>query len=263
MAKTVVDLQSVTFSYPDPREVLRELSLALADGETLGLVGPIGAGKTTLFLLLAGLLRPHSGSVQVLGREAGDVALRGRVGVVFQRVEEQLFSTSVSDDVAFGPLNLGVPMEEVPERVRRALHAVGLEGFEERVPHHLSGGEKRKVALAAVLSMQPELYLLDEPSSDLDSRARAELISLLKKLPESKIIATHDFELLCEVADRVVVLGDGSIRASGAPLELLADVARMRSCGLEVPAGLRALYQLKQGGVDLMGRERTNRGLSH
>ena len=254
MAETVVDVRALKFSYPDSREVFRELSLTVAPGETLGLVGCNGAGKTTLFLVLAGLLRPQAGSVRVLGHADGDVALRGRVGVVFQRVEEQLFSTSVSDDVAFGPLNLGVALEQVGERVREALHAVGLDGFEERVPHHLSGGEKRKAALAAVLSMRPELYLLDEPSSDLDPRARRDLIGLLHRLPESKIIATHDFELLCETADRVAVLGAGGICASGAPLDLLADVERMQALGLDVPLGMRALLELKRRGVDLLGR---------
>ena len=249
MAK-VVEIRELSFAYPDPRPVLQGLDLELDEGETLGIVGPNGAGKTTLFLILAGILEVGGGSATVLGEPCGAESLRGRLAMVFQNVDDQLFSTSVEDDVAFGPLNLRLPREQGRVRVREALAALGLCGFEERVPHHLSGGEKRKVALAAALSMAPELFLLDEPSSDLDPSSRHELIQLLAGIPQAKIIATHDFEMLVEVADRVAVLNGGRIQASGDPLTLLSDTELMTRQGLQVPAGLAALRRLQELGAE-------------
>lgn len=240
----VIELVDVHYQYPDPRPVFTGLDLAVSEGEAVGIVGPNGAGKTTLFLLLAGILQPDRGDVRVLGAQAGSDELRGRVGVVFQGTDDQLFSTVVEDDIAFGPLNLGLSREEVRNRVREALAAVGLEGFEQRVPHHLSSGEKRKVALASVLSMRPELLLLDEPTSDLDSRSRRELSEWLVTFPGTRVIASHDFEFLVESTNRILVLGQGSVRAQGDPLTLLSDPSLMTPLGLESPLGLQALKKL-------------------
>lgn len=242
----VIELVDVQYQYPDPRPVFSGLDLTVMEGEAIGIVGPNGAGKTTLFLLLAGILQPDGGEVRVFGAPAGSEDLRGRVGVVFQGTDDQLFSTVVEDDIAFGPLNLGLPREEVQSRVREALAAVGLEGFEHRVPHHLSGGEKRKVALAAVLSMHPELLLLDEPTSDLDSRARRELSDWLGTFPGTRVVASHDFEFLVESTHRILVLGEGRVQAEGDPLALLSDPDRMTPLGLEAPLGLQALRKSRQ-----------------
>jgi cobalt/nickel transport system ATP-binding protein len=234
-----ISVTGLSFTYPDGKEALRDLCLQVAAGETVGLVGPNGAGKTTLFLCLAGVLSPQSGAMQVTGLDPRKTAdrklLPARVGIVFQNSDEQLFSTTVGDDVAFGPLNLGLAADEVRRRVAR----VGLSGFEERVPFHLSGGEKRRAALAGVLAMQPQILLLDEPSMFLDPRGRRELIHLLNDLPITKIIAAHDLEMILDTCKRVVVLDQGRLITEG-PCELvLSDRALMEGHGLEVPYRLR------------------------
>src|SRR5262249_21171748 len=165
--------------------------------------------------------------------------LPAKVGIIFQNSDDQLFSATVADDVAFGPLNLGVPAEEVRRRVAEALEQVGLKEHGPRVPHHLSGGEKRRVALAGVLAMRPEILLLDEPSLHLDPRGRRELIRLLQQLPGTKVIAAHDLEMVLEICGRVLVLDRGELVADGPAPQLLADAALMEAHGLEVPHSLR------------------------
>ena len=181
--------------------------------------------------------------MRVLGERPGSAELRGKVGFVFQSTDEQLFCSTVGEDVAFGPANLGLSREAVEERVREALGLVGLSGWEERVPHHLSGGEKRKVALASVLSMHPELLLLDEPTSDLGSRSRRDFRDVLRSLPGTKIISSHDFEFLLDLCDRIAVLGGGKIRLSGSPAEIFRREKELERWGVVVPAGLRALLR--------------------
>ena len=231
----------VHFSWEGDRQVLADCSLAVEKGETLGLVGANGAGKTTLFLLAAGVIEPASGSITVLGAAPGAAELRGKVGLVFQSTDEQLFCSTVEEDVAFGPVNLGLTRSAVRERVREALDLVGLAGWEERVPHHLSGGEKRKVALAAVLAMGPELLLLDEPTSDLGSKSRRELCNVLGRLPGAKVIASHDFEFLLDTADRVLVLSGGAVIDSGRPEDVFCRDDVLERAGIETTRGLRAL----------------------
>jgi cobalt/nickel transport system ATP-binding protein len=237
----VLAFEQVSFAWEHGRTVLDGCDFDAEGGETVGLIGPNGAGKTTLFLLAAGIVRPASGRITVLASVPGAAELRGKVGLVFQSTDEQLFCSTVEEDVAFGPVNLGLPAEAVRARVEEALALVGLGGWENRVPHHLSGGEKRKVALAAVLSMQPELVLLDEPTSDLGSRSRRELLEVLKRLPGTTVIASHDFEFLLEVADRVAVLSAGRIQRGGPPAEIFRREEELARWGLEVPRSLRAL----------------------
>jgi cobalt/nickel transport system ATP-binding protein len=238
-----IEVAALNFTYPDGKRALGELSFQVAPGETVGLVGPNGAGKTTLFLCLAGVLSAQAGAVRVAGLDPRQPAERkqlpARVGIVFQNSDDQLFSTTIGDDVAFGPLNLGVAADEVRRRVGDALARVGLAGFEGRVPFHLSGGEKRRAAIAGVLAMQPEILLLDEPSMFLDPRGRRELIGLLNTLAITKIIATHDLELILDTCQRVLVLDQGSLVAQGSAEEVLRDAALMDAHGLEVPYRLR------------------------
>lgn len=238
-----IDVNGLCFSYPDGKQALRDLRFQVAAGETVGLVGPNGAGKTTLFLCLAGVLSAQSGSMSVTGldpRKAADrKLLPARVGIVFQNSDEQLFSTTVGDDVAFGPLNLGLPADEVRRRVAEALERVGLSGFEQRIPFHLSGGEKRRAALAGVLAMQPQILLLDEPSMFLDPRGRRELIHLLNDLPITKIIAAHDLDMILDTCRRVAVLDQGRLIAEGPCEQVLGDPALMETHGLEVPHRFR------------------------
>ncbi len=239
----VITIDRLTFAYHNGTHALKDVSLRVQEGETVVFIGPNGAGKTTLFLYLLGLLRQIPREVTVFGRELDSSqavdAIRGRVGLTFQNPDDQLFCTTVFDDVAFGPINQGLQPKEVRARVARALAAVGLDGYDQRVPHHLSGGEKRRVGLATVYAMAPEVMLLDEPTSHLDPRARREVIQLLKDFRGTKLIATHDFELALEVATRVVLLHRGRVRADGPPLQVLTDEDLLKANGLEMPLVLR------------------------
>ncbi|MCS6977027.1 MAG: energy-coupling factor ABC transporter ATP-binding protein [Gemmatales bacterium] len=242
MKESAIRLRGVSFSYPSGVTALHGVDLDIEPGESVGIVGPNGAGKTTLFLCLCGILEPSQGGISVGGLDLRDARQRrqvpGRLGIVFQNSDDQLFNASVRDEVAFGPLNLGLPPEEVRKRVAEALEQVGLVGFEERVPFHLSGGEKRRVALAGVLAMRPEILLLDEPSSHLDPRGRRELIGLINALPTTKLIASHDLEFIVATCERAVVLDHGRIVGDGPVRRILGDRDLMEGHGLEVPHSL-------------------------
>ncbi len=209
----IVKLRNISFCYPDGHQALFEANLQIAVGERVGLVGDNGAGKSTLLLHLNGILR-GTGSVRIAGLELGDRtvrAIRRKVGLVFQDPDDQLFSPTVFDDVAFGPLNMGLSEQEVIERTTWALEQVQMGGYAQRMPHHLSVGEKKRAAIASVLSMKPTILALDEPSSSLDPRARANLISLLRHLPQTMLIASHDLAFIQELCDRAVMLDRGRI----------------------------------------------------
>ena len=235
--------RNLSHTFPDGREALTGVTFAVAAGECVALVGPNGAGKTTLFLRLCGVLPGRPGEATVAGLDPADPGQRTKLpaaaGVVFQNPDDQLFSPSVADDVAFGPLNLGVPADEVRARTADALGRVGLAGHGDRVPFRLSGGEKRRAALATVLAMRPDVLLLDEPSMFLDPRGRRELIRLLADLPGTKLIATHDLELVLDLCPRAIVLDAGRLAADGPAADLLADPGLMDTHGLEVPYRLR------------------------
>ena len=239
---TAIEISHLSFTYPDGHQALKELNLSVERGECLGLVGPNGAGKSTLLLHLNGLIPSPNGAVRILGEVITKQSLPGvrqKVGMVFQNPDDQLFCPTLFEDVAFGPLNSQVPAEEIPGRVAQALKKVGLEGFEQRSPHHMSVGEKRKASLATILSMDPEIIVLDEPSSNLDPRSRKELIRLLASFTETRIVATHDLEMVLQLCDRVALMGRGSIVEIGKPEEVLTNEALLKSQGLELPEVLR------------------------
>ena len=232
-----IEVQGLTFSYPDGHPALRGVSFMIAPGEKVALVGPNGAGKSTLLLHLNGILRGE-GHVTVCGQTLSDQtlgAIRSAVGMVFQDPDDQLFSPTVFDDVAFGPMYQGLPEAEVRWRVTSALSAVGMLEREGRVSHHLSGGEKKRIAIATVLAMEPEVLALDEPTSGLDPRARRGLIRLLSELPMTMLVSTHDLRMVHELFPRTIILDDGLIAADGPTPDLLADPALLELHGLEAP----------------------------
>jgi len=230
----IVSIKNLSFSYPDGQQALVNLNLTVYQGETVALIGPNGAGKSTLLLHLNGILRSN-GQVDVFGRPVSDQNLREvrrRIGLVFQNPDDQLFSPTVFDDVAFGPINMGYSETEVRESVTRALDWVGMAGYEQRSPHHLSIGERKRIAIATVLSMSPEILVIDEPTSNLDPRSKWSLIGLLERLPMTRIIASHDLELVQSLCQRAIVLDRGQVIADGRTKRILADMPLLRDHGL-------------------------------
>ncbi len=234
----LIEAERLIYIYPDGHPALQGVSLRIGRGEKIALVGPNGAGKSTLLLVLGGLLRPTAGVLRVEGREVGDGDLRhlrAKAGLVFQDPDDQLFSPTVFDDVAFGPIYQGLPEREVRERVYQALEAVGMAWAASRISHHLSVGEKKRVAIATVLALRPELMLLDEPTAGLDPRGRRELIQLLQELPQAMLVATHDMRLVAELFPRVILMDQGRIVADGPAHQILRDEALLEAHGLEPP----------------------------
>jgi cobalt/nickel transport system ATP-binding protein len=245
MKAPALEVRGLHFRYPDGTPALRGVSFSVAEGECVGLVGPNGAGKSTLLLHLNGLLpEVETGEPAVLvdGEPVGAETLlevRRKVGLLFQDPNDQLFCPTVLEDVAFGPRQMGLAEDEVRDRVARSLARAGIPGFEDRAPHHLSVGEKRRVCLAGVLACDPSILVLDEPSNSLDPRGRRELRHLLQGIPITKLIATHDLELVVELCSRVVVLDGGRVVAEGPTVEVLSDEESMLRHNLERPHILR------------------------
>lgn len=232
-----IEIENLSFSYPDGNLALRDISLSIAPCEKVALVGPNGAGKSTLILHLNGILAGEgtvrSASLEINKENLGFI--RSRVGLVFQSPEDQLFSPTVFEDVAFGPLYQGLPEEQVILLVEQALSTVGMSAYADRISHHLSLGEKKRIAIATVLSMNPEILVLDEPTSGLDPRARRALINLLKELDITMLVSTHDMLFVKESFPRVVVMDSGRIVADGPTEALLSDEALLGAHGLEMP----------------------------
>jgi cobalt/nickel transport system ATP-binding protein len=234
-----VEFRGLRYAYPDGTEALTGLTLAIAPGERVAILGPNGAGKTTLLLLTIGLLEPDGGDVFVAGtRVTPETAreARRRVGLVFQDPDDQLFMTTVRDDVAFGPANDGLRGDALEARVRDALAAVGMADAGDRSPHHLSVGERRRVALATVLAMEPETLALDEPSSNLDPLARAEFADLLRGLGRTVVMVTHDLAYASETCDRAVIVDSGRVVADGRIGDVLGDADLLIRHRLAAPA---------------------------
>jgi len=237
-APAALSIRGLRYTYPGAIQALSGVDLEVEQGERVALIGPNGAGKSTLMLHLNGILLAQEGTVHVAGLPVEKKTLarvRAEVGLVFQDPDDQLFSPSLYDDVAFGPIHMGIPEEEVERRVLEALSAVGLEGFGERAPYALSLGQRKRAALATVLSMSPSLLVLDEPSAGLDPRGRRELINLLKTRPETMLVSTHDMRLVADVFPRTVIVDGGLIVADGPTAEALSDSVLLEEHGLESP----------------------------
>jgi cobalt/nickel transport system ATP-binding protein len=242
-----LEVLGVSYLYPDGHQALREIDLHVHHGERVALLGPNGAGKTTLLLHLNGIFRPASGMVRVAGLDITDESLmdvRRRVGLVFQDPDDQLFMPTVGQDVAFGPANFGIEGEALDRRVNEALEAVSMLDASGRAPHHLSYGERRRVAIATVLAMRPEILVLDEPTSNLDPASRRELIEVLRGLPITQLLATHDLPFALELCPRALVMDEGRIVAAAATAEILSDEALMKAHRLELP------YRFDPRGLD-------------
>jgi len=237
MARRVIEIKNLTYSYPDGTDALRGINLEVFEGEILGIIGPNRAGKSTLLLHLNGILR-GKGYIRILGLDISDGNLkkiRSKVGMVFQDPDNQLFMPTVFEDVAFGPLNMGLPKHEVQKAVTEALQKVDMLDSMKRISHHLSFGEKRRISIATVLSMKPEILVLDEPSSNMDPKHRRDLINFLKGLEITRIIATHDLDMVLDICNRVALIDKNTIVADGDVLDILSDKDLMEAHNLEVP----------------------------
>jgi cobalt/nickel transport system ATP-binding protein len=238
MSEPSLEVVGLSFTYPDGHRALRDVDLHVHHRERVALLGPNGAGKTTLLLHLNGVLRSDAGSVRVAGLEVSDesaLEVRRQVGLVFQDPDDQLFMPTVGQDVAFGPANFGLEGDELEKRVAEALGAVSMLDALERAPHHLSYGERRRVAMATVLAMRPEILVLDEPTSNLDPASRRELIDLLLDLPITQLVVTHDLPFALELCSRALVMDEGTIVARDETVEILTDDSLMKAHRLELP----------------------------
>ena len=244
MTSRAVETRSLHFRYPDGREALRGVDLVVEQGERVALLGPNGAGKTTFALHLNGIHRPQEGTIRIGGLRVEESSLpeiRRRVGMVFQDSNDQLFMPTVADDVGFGPANLGLRGKELEQRVAEALAMVNASDTVNRPPHHLSGGERRRVAIATVLAMRPDVLVLDEPAAGLDPAGRRELISTLAGLEMTQLVITHDLPLALELCERSVIMDEGRVVADGATVGLLSDHQLLGLHRLEMPYGFNGV----------------------
>ncbi|MCE5275002.1 MAG: energy-coupling factor ABC transporter ATP-binding protein [Deltaproteobacteria bacterium] len=242
MSHHIVEVRDLRHVYPDGSPGIQNVSFRIVHGESVAIIGPNGAGKSTLLLHLNGYLTPSSGSVRI-----GDLPLtrgtlreiRRTVGMIFQDPDDQLFMPTVYDDVAFGPHNLGIPLDEIDRRVVQALSQVGIAHLKDKPPYRLSAGEKRRAAIATVLSMIPDILVMDEPTTGLDPLGRRQLIGILKEFTHTKIIATHDLDLVLDLCERTIVLHEGRIMADGPTLRIFRDDELLRECRMEKPLSMQ------------------------
>ncbi len=255
----MLEVQNLKYSYNNDYQALKGVSLKIDEGEMIALLGKNGAGKSTLFLHLNGIYEPDEGKVLIDGEELkydkkSLLKFRQKVGIVFQNPDDQIFAPTVEEDVAFGPLNLGLSMEEVQDRVEEALARVGMSGTEKIAPHHLSGGQKKRVAIAGILAMKPEIMILDEPTAGLDPQGVENLVKLLKELNDEGItilISTHEVDLVPDYANKVFVLVDGELIAEGTPKAIFSQPEVLEKAHLKIPIVTELFQQLETEGFDM------------
>ena len=255
----MLEVRDIKYSYNNDYQALKGVSLKIEKGEMVALLGKNGAGKSTLFLHLNGIYEPDEGKVFIDGEELkydkkSLLKFRQKVGIVFQNPDDQIFAPTVEEDVAFGPLNLGLSMEEVQDRVEEALDRVGMSGFEKTAPHHLSGGQKKRVAIAGILAMKPEIMVLDEPTAGLDPQGVTNLVKLLKELNDEGItivISTHEVDLVPDYANRVFVLVGGELIAEGTPKDIFSQSDILESANLKIPIVTELFQQIEAEGFDM------------
>ncbi|MDX2230026.1 MAG: ABC transporter ATP-binding protein [Leptolyngbyaceae cyanobacterium bins.349] len=237
-----IAIANLNFSYPDYANAIEQVNLVVQPGERIGIVGANGCGKTTFFLLLCGMLTPTRGTIHLLGQAIRPGTFHTEIGLVFQNPDDQLFSPTVWEDVAFAPQNMGLAPEEVAQRVHTAMALTQVQDLAPRPPHHLSGGQKKRVAIAGVLAMNPEILLLDEPSAQLDPHSRRQLIRLLDSLPQTQLIATHDLDLALDLCDRTILLSNGQIVYDGDTYAILSNAELLEQYALELPLSYSRPY---------------------
>jgi cobalt/nickel transport system ATP-binding protein len=242
MSHHIVEVKNLRHVYPDGTAALHDVSFRITHGESVAIIGANGAGKSTLLLHLNGYLVPTAGQIRIGDFPMNKSTLpeiRRTVGMVFQDPDDQLFMPTVYDDVAFGPMNLGLPVAEVEQRVRDALERVGAGHLREKAPYHLSGGEKKRVAIATVLSMSPDILVMDEPTSGLDPFARRQLMGLLRDFHHTKIFTSHDLDMVLELCERTIILNQGEVKADGLTREIFQDEALLAQCRMEKPLSMQ------------------------
>lgn len=242
MSHHIIELQGVHYSYPDGTRALNGISFRIVHGESVGIVGANGAGKSTLLLQINGTLLPTQGSVSIgetiLSKKTAK-EIRKKIGFVFQDPDDQIFMPTVFEDVAFGPLHLGWTLENVEQSAIKALEQVNCLHLKDRPPHRLSLGQRRSISIASVISMDPDILIMDEPSSNLDPRSRRQLIQLLKKFDHSKMLASHDLDMVMQLCDRTIILNEGTVVADGKTLELFSNEKLLEENGLEKPLSMQ------------------------
>lgn len=259
MQQIHLETKNLSFTYPDGTEALKNVNIQIKKGEKIAIMGPNGAGKSTLFSHFNGLSEPPSGHVEIDGEKIVFtreelLKVRQKVGIVFQDPNDQLFAPTVKEDVAFGPMNLGLDYDEVNARIKEALEMVGMSGFEDKTPHHLSGGQQKRVAIAGIIAMRPEIMILDEPTAGLDPEGVDKVLNILNKLNEegmSIIISSHDIEMVNHFADKIFVLYGGEIIAKGDKHQIFSDKELLKKAHLKAPITTEILYKLKKNGLDV------------
>lgn len=259
MSNVVLSTENLSFIYPDGTQALKNVNIAIKKGEKVAIMGPNGAGKSTLFSHFNGLTEPTSGSVKVNGEtikydKKSLLNVRQKVGIVFQNPNDQLFAPTVKEDVAFGPMNLGLSYEEVKNRVEESLKMVGMEDYKDKTPHHLSGGQKKRVAIAGIVAMRPEIMILDEPTAGLDPKGVERVLNILNNLNLEKmsiIISSHDVEMITEFADKIYILNKGEITNEGDTHEVFNNHEILKEAHLRPPKTSEILHRLEKKGLNV------------
>ena len=259
MTNIQLSTENLSFTYPDGTQALKNINIEIEKGEKVAIIGPNGAGKSTLFSHFNGLTEPTSGCVKIEGKAISFekdelLKVRQKVGIVFQDPNDQLFAPTVKEDIAFGPMNLGLSYGEVEKRVEDALKMVGMENYEDKTPHHLSGGQQKRIAIAGIIAMKPELMILDEPTAGLDPDGVEKVLNIMNQLNKegmTLIISSHDIDMISKYADKIFVLYNGEIIESGNKNKIFSDMELLKKAHLRTPITTEILYNLKESGLNV------------
>ena len=259
MTNIQLSTENLSFTYPDGTQALKNINIEIEKGEKVAIIGPNGAGKSTLFSHFNGLTEPTSGCVKIEGKPISFekdelLKVRQKVGIVFQDPNDQLFAPTVKEDIAFGPMNLGLSYDEVEKRVEDALKMVGMENYEDKTPHHLSGGQQKRIAIAGIIAMKPELMILDEPTAGLDPDGVEKVLNIMNQLNEdgmTLIISSHDIDMISKYADKIFVLYNGEIIESGNKNKIFSEMELLKKANLRTPITTEILYNLKESGLNV------------